>query len=367
MNNNFSINVTMEPDLNRLYQESLELLSALVNTPSITGEEQQAADLIEQFLKDRGVETFRKHNNIWCFNRYQNNSKPCILLISHHDTSAPLNKSTEPGNVKIEEDVIYGLGSNDAGGSLVALIATFLYFYESVDLPFNLCLAATAEEENSGINGIRSILDVLQQADFAIIGEPTAMQMAVAEKGSMVIDCKVKGVSGHAAREEGDNAIYRALKDIDWFRNYQFPIMDNHPQPVKMTVTEIASGIQHNVIPATCNFTVDIRFDHNYTPKEIINTIINHTSCEFDLRNAVSKPCAIDLLHPIVTAGCSIGLETYLSTTSSDQCWLEIPAVKIGPGNPGCSHMENEFIAIEQIEEGINTYIRLLRNLNLIN
>lgn len=365
MNNNFRTHTAGVPDLNSLYQEAVELLSRLINTPSISGEEQEAANLVAQFLADHGVDAFRKYNNVWCYNRYQSSSKPTILLISHHDTPKPIKLNSDPFHPIIKEERIYGLGSNDAGGTLVALLATFLYFFENPDLPFNLCFAATAEEENSGAHGIRSILDVLKQADFAIVGEPTAMQMAVAEKGSMVIDCKVKGISGHAAREEGDNAIYRALKDIDWFKNYLFPIMDGCPQPVKMTVTEISGGTQHNVIPAACSFTVDIRFDHNYTPREIINTIINHTQCEFDVRPNVSKPSAINLLHPIVLAGISLGIKTYLSPTSSDQCWLEMPSIKIGPGNPTCSHTENEFIGVEQIEEGINIYIKLLSQLDL--
>lgn len=237
MNTISKIKLTEGPDLNHLYQESLELLSSLISIPSISGDEMLTADQIETFLNLQGINTFRKHNNIWCYNKYMDASKPTILLNSHHDTVRPNEQYTrDPFSPIIEEEKIYGLGSNDAGGPLVALTATFLYFFERKDLSFNLCLAATAEEETSGELGIRSILPDLKEISFAIVGEPTGMHMAIAEKGSMVIDCVSKGRSGHAAREEGDNAIYHALKDIDWFKSYLFPIMDDQPQPVKMTV-----------------------------------------------------------------------------------------------------------------------------------
>ncbi|KRT18011.1 acetylornithine deacetylase [Pedobacter ginsenosidimutans] len=366
MNTISKIKLTEGPDLNHLYQESLELLSALIAIPSISGDEMLTADQIESFLNLQGINTFRKYNNIWCYNKHLDASKPTILLNSHHDTVKPNEQYTrDPFSPIIEDEKIYGLGSNDAGGPLVALTATFLYFYERKDLPFNLCLAATAEEETSGELGIRSILPDIKEISFAIVGEPTGMHMAIAEKGSMVIDCVSKGRSGHAAREEGDNAIYHALKDIDWFKNYLFPIMDDQPQPVKMTVTEIKAGIQHNIVPAECSFTVDIRFDHNYTEREIMNTIINHTSCHFTLRPNVLKPSFIDMLHPVVISGLSLGRKTYLSPTSSDQGWLDMPSVKMGPGNSARSHTADEFIGIEEIEEGIDIYISLLETLKL--
>jgi len=366
MNTISKIKLTEGPDLNHLYQESLELLSSLIAIPSISGDELLTADQIESFLNLQGINTFRKYNNIWCYNKHLDTSKPTILLNSHHDTVKPNDQySRDPFSPIIEDGKIYGLGSNDAGGPLVALTATFLYFYDRKDLPFNLCLAATAEEETSGDLGIRSILPDISGISFAIVGEPTGMHMAIAEKGSMVIDCVSKGRSGHAAREEGDNAIYHALKDIDWFKNYLFPIMDDQPQPVKMTVTEIRAGIQHNIVPAECSFTVDIRFDHNYTEREIVNTIVNHTSCHFTLRPNVLKPSFIDMLHPVVISGLSLGRKTYLSPTSSDQGWLDMPSVKMGPGNSARSHTADEFIGIEEIEEGIDIYISLLETLEL--
>lgn len=354
------------PDLNQIYQQSLQLLSTLISTPSFSSDEMLTADAIESFLNLSGVNTFRKYNNVWCYNKYMDAEKPTILLNSHHDTVQPNGQYTrDPFNPSIEDEKIFGLGSNDAGGSLVSLIAAFLYFFERDDLPFNLCLAATAEEETSGELGIRSILGDLKDISFAIVGEPTGMHMAIAEKGSMVLDCVAKGRCGHAAREEGDNAIYHALEDIEWFRTFQFPIMDGQPQPVKMSVTEIRAGIQHNIIPAECHFTVDIRYDHNYNERELINMIINHTSSYFKIRPNVLKPSFIDLTHPIVVSGCSLGRATYLSPTSSDQGWLDMPSIKMGPGNSARSHTADEYIGIDEIEEGINIYIAILESLDL--
>ncbi|KLT64486.1 M20/M25/M40 family metallo-hydrolase [Pedobacter sp. BMA] len=364
MNNNRIKTAAGVPDLNSLYQQSIDLLANLIATPSFSGAEDATAEIITSFLNARGVNTIRKYNNVWCYNRHLDLSKPTILLNSHHDTVRDNNQYTmDPFLPQVIDDKIFGLGSNDAGGSLVGLIATFLHYYPMEGLPFNLCLAATAEEETSGENGIRSILKDLKPIDFAIVGEPTGMQMAIAEKGSMVIDCSAKGRAGHAAREEGDNAIYHALKDIEWFKTYQFPIMDGAPVPVKMSVTEIGGGIQHNIVPVECHFTVDIRFDHNYTEKEIINTNINHTSSYFKIRTNVLKPSHIDLTHPIVRAGLSLGRTTYFSPTSSDQGWLDMPSVKMGPGNSARSHTANEYIGIDEIEEGINIYINMLASL----
>lgn len=366
MNNNIRKNSTGGPDLNEIYQESLKLLSDLITKPSFSGDEMLTADTIESFLNLKGINTFRKYNNVWCYNKHMDTAKPTILLNSHHDTVRHNGQYTrDPFAPSIENEKIFGLGSNDAGGSLVSLAGAFLYFFDRDDLPFNLCLAATAEEETSGELGIRSILNDLKEISFAIVGEPTGMEMAIAEKGSMVIDCVAKGRSGHAAREEGDNAIYHALKNIEWFKGYQFPIMDDQPQPVKMSVTEIRAGIQHNIVPAECHFTVDIRFDHNYNEREIVNTIMNHTSCDFKLRSNLLKPSFINLTHPVVVSGLSVGRKTYFSPTSSDQGWLDMPSVKMGPGNSARSHTADEYIGIDEIEDGINIYIDLLESLDL--
>lgn len=352
------------PDLNSLYNHAIELLSTLISIPSYSGFENKTADEIELHLSKWHVSTIRKLNNVWCYNKHFDIQKPTILLNSHHDTVKPNEQYTrDPFSPVIYDDKLYGLGSNDAGASLVSLISVFIYFYESENLPFNLCLAATAEEETSGANGIRCILEDLKEISFAIVGEPTNMQIAIAEMGSMVIDCISKGRSAHAAREEGDNAIYKSLRDINWFSNFQFPIEYGLAQPVKMSVTQINAGLQHNIIPGTCHFTVDIRFNHSYTSREILNTIVNHTLCSFNVRPNILKPSHIDLLHPLVVAGLGLGRKTYLSPTSSDQGWLDMPSIKMGPGESARSHTADEFVNIEEIEEGITIYVRLLESI----
>ncbi|KQC00736.1 M20 family metallo-hydrolase [Pedobacter sp. Hv1] len=349
---------------NILYHQAIQLLEKMIATPSFSGEEKQVADQVESFLNTYLVPTTRKHNNIWCYNKYYDTKKPTILLNSHLDTVKPNEQyKLNPFDPTIKDGRIYGLGSNDAGGALVALTATFLHFYAQKDLPFNLCLAATAEEENSGQKGIRSILNDLLPISFAIVGEPTTMQIAIAEKGSMVLDCLATGKSGHAARAEGINAIYKAIKDIQWFSTYVFPVESNLPNPVKMTVTQIQAGQQHNVVPGECAFTVDVRFDHSYTVKEIMNVIQNHTFCDIKIRPNILTPSAIDVLHPLVKTGLAIGRKTYISPTSSDQGWLEMPSVKMGPGDSARSHMADEFIFLAEIEQGIAIYIELLESI----
>ena len=347
-----------------LYDQAIVLLEKLIRIPSFSGQEKLAADQIEDFLAEQYVFTMRKYNNLWCYNKHFDPAKPIILLNSHHDTVQPNPQySNDPFNPVQKDGKLYGLGSNDAGGPLVSLISTFLYFHDRKDLPFNLCLAATAEEENSGQKGIKCILDDLMPIAFAIVGEPTNMQMAIEEKGSMVLDCISTGRSGHAAREEGDNAIYKAIRDIGWFSRYQFPIETGQPNPVKMTVTQIKAGIQHNIVPGECSFTVDIRYNHSYTEKEIMNTIKNHTFCDTMLRPNVLRPSAIDLMHPIVKTGISIGRKTYLSPTSSDQGWLDMPSIKMGPGESARSHTADEYIYLSEISDGITIYIDLLESL----
>lgn len=344
--------------------DSFELLKKLIACPSYSGSEEKTADLIESFLQDRYVFTLRKFNNIWCYNLHFDQSKPTILLNSHHDTVKPAMAYTNnPFEPIVKDGKLFGLGSNDAGGALTSLIATFLYFYKRRDLPFNICLAATAEEENSGERGIKSILNELLPLSFAIVGEPTNMQMAIAERGSMVLDCKSFGRAGHAAREEGDNAIYRALKDIQWFSSYHFPIESAVMGPVKMTVTEINAGIQHNMIPAECHFTVDIRLTDAYSEKELLHIIQNHTFCEFTVRLGVLKPSCIEQAHPVVQTGIAIGRTCYISPTSSDQGWLNVPSVKMGPGESARSHTADEFIYLDEISEGVSVYIKLLESL----
>jgi acetylornithine deacetylase len=272
----------------------------------------------------------------------------------------------DPFCPEVSGGCLYGLGSNDAGGCLVALIATFLHFYSYQGLGFNVCLAATAEEENSGNNGIKAILPLLGKLDLVIVGEPTLLQMAIAEKGNLVIDCVSNGRSGHAARDEGDNSIYKCLKDLNWFSTYQFPEANKGLPSVKMTVTMINAGMQHNIIPAKCEFTVDIRHDESYTHQQILDVVKQRTSVQVTPRPGSLGASSISPDHPIVRTGLALGCKTYVSPTSSDQAWLNIPSVKIGPGNSARSHSSDEFIFLEEIKKGINLYIKLLDTLPLV-
>ena len=347
--------------MKHLYEQAVLLLENLISVRSFSGEEGVAAGEVEKFLKEHAVTTIRKFNNIWCYNKHFDQRKPTILLNSHLDTVKPnAQYSNNPFEPITKDGKLYGLGSNDAGAALVSLIAAFLYFHERKNLPFNLCLAVTSEEENSGQKGIKCILKDLMPISFGIVGEPTNMQLAIAEKGAMVLDCISTGRSGHAAREEGDNAIYKAIKDIQWFSSYHFPIEEGKPNPVKMTTTQIFAGLQHNVVPGECSFTVDIRFDHNYTAKEILNTIKNHTFCDTSVRPNVLSPSSIDISHPVVKSGLAIGRRTYLSPTSSDQGWLDMPSIKMGPGDSARSHTADEYIYLSEISDGITIYIDLL-------
>lgn len=344
-----------------LFDDSLELLQKLIRIPSFSKEEEQTASAIDLFLQDRGIKTHRKNNNVWAFNQYFDTAKPTILLNSHHDTVLPNPGYTrDPFAADIEDGKLYGLGSNDAGGCLVSLMAVFLHFYGQENLKYNLCLAATAEEEISGKNGIELIIPELGQLDFAIVGEPTLMQLAIAERGLMVLDCIVHGKAGHAAREEGDNAIYKALPDIEWFRTYEFAKKSALFGPIKMSVTIIEAGSQHNVVPATCKFTVDVRVTDAYRNEEVLKIIQQNVGCDVIPRSTRLKSSSISTDHPIVKAGIALGRETYGSPTTSDQALLDIPSLKIGPGDSARSHMADEYIYVDEVKEGIALYIKLI-------
>jgi acetylornithine deacetylase len=347
-----------------LYTQALTLLQQLIAIPSFSKEENLTADLIEQYLQLQSVKTHRKMNNIWAWNEHFDASKPTILLNSHHDTVKPNSGYTRnPYDAIIEDGKLYGLGSNDAGGCLVSLIHTFLYFYNKENLKYNFCLATTAEEEISGINGLELIIPDLGKLDFGIVGEPTEMQLAIAEKGLMVLDCVAHGKAGHAAREEGENAIYKALTDIEWFRNYRFPIESEVFGPVKMSVTIINAGSQHNVVPASCTFTVDVRVTDAYRNEEVLEIIRQHVKCDVTPRSIRLKPSKIPKEHPIVQAGISLGRTTYGSPTTSDQSLLDIPSLKVGPGNSARSHTADEFVYVDEIKEGIELYIKMLEKI----
>lgn len=345
-----------------LHIQAIELLRKLIATPSFSKEEDGTATIIENFFNQNGVVASRHLNNVWACNQYFDVSKPTVLFNSHHDTVKP-NKgySLDPFTPIEKDGKLFGLGSNDAGGALVTLIATFLYFFDQKDLKYNLILAATAEEEISGKNGIESLLPLLPKIDCAIVGEPTLLQMAVAEKGLMVLDCVAYGKAGHAARKEGENALYKAMNDIEWFRTYQFEKVSEFLGPVKMTVTSIETENKaHNVIPSECKFIVDIRLNELYTHEEFLKAVKKNIQSHASMRSDRLRSSSISIEHPLVKAGIKLGKKYYGSPTSSDKALMPFPALKIGPGDSARSHTADEFIFIDEIKEGIEVYIQLL-------
>lgn len=348
-----------------LYQSAYELLKGLIRLPSFSTEEHQTADLIHSFLEKEGINAFRYLNNVWAKNLHFDEKKPTILLNSHHDTVKPNAGYTLDPFEPLEKDgKLYGLGSNDAGASLVSLWAVFVYFFEK-KLPFNLVFAASAEEEISGKNGIEALLSHLPKIDLGIVGEPTEMHMAVAERGLMVLDCTATGKAGHAARNEGENAIYKAMKDIEWFRNFRFPRKSEYLGEIGMNVTVIQAGQQHNVVPDLCRFTVDVRSTDAYTNLEILEIIRKNVACEVQARSTRLNPSGIRLDHPIVLKAQEIGRTLFASPTLSDQALMPFETVKMGVGKSARSHTADEFVFLEEIEQGIGIYIQLLENLIL--
>lgn len=344
-----------------LHAEAVELLKRLISIESFSRQEDKTADVIQRFLSQKRIQVQHNMNNVWAFNKNYKPGKPTILLNSHHDTVRPDSSWTrDPFKPAVEEGKLFGLGSNDAGASLVSLLAAFLHFYDQEDMKYNLVFAATAEEEISGKNGIEMIIPRLGEINFALVGEPTQMHLAIAEKGLLVLDCKATGKSGHAAREEGENAIYNALKDIDWFRNFQFPKVSEFLGPVKMTVTIIKSGSQHNAIPDLCEYTVDVRITDAYSNEEIIDIIRKNVSSEITPRSTRLKSSSIDKNHPIVEAGIGLGRTVYGSPTTSDRALINAPSLKIGPGDSARSHTADEFVYLKEIEEGIDLYIKMI-------
>lgn len=350
--------------LSVLTQDAIFLLKQLITNQSFSREEDKTAGLIEEFFRERAIPYRRKKNNVWSRNKYFNPELPTILLNSHHDTVKPNPKWTlNPFEPTVQDGKLFGLGSNDAGGCLVSLLATYAYFYYRSDLKYNLVIAATAEEEISGTEGIELLLreNDLPPIDFAIVGEPTQMHLAIAEKGLLVLDCIAHGKAGHAAREEGINALYLALDDINWVRNYQFPKVSPTLGPIKMTATIIQAGSQHNVVPDTCKFTLDVRVTEQYTLEEVTKIIKEHLKSEVTPRSVRLKPSGIPLTHPIVQAGLVLGRETYGSPTTSDQALMDFPSLKLGPGHSERSHTADEFVYLSEIEEGIELYVKMLK------
>jgi len=348
-----------------LQQDAVELLKELIGTPSFSQEEDQTAGIIENFFAARNITAKRAGNNVFAFNKYYEESKSTILLNSHHDTVKPNPHYTkDPFLPVLEDGKLFGLGSNDAGGCLVSLIAAFLYFNDNPDLKYNLVIAATAEEEISGTNGIEYALKYLPDIDFAVVGEPTGMEMAVAERGLMVLDCTSYGKAGHAAREEGDNAILKTIKDIDWFSSYRFPEVSDLLGANKMSVTVIETENKaHNVIPGQCRFVVDTRINELYSFEDVLEIINAHVKCEVKPRSTRLRSTTIQLDHPLIKAGLKLGRTYYGSPTTSDKALMPFPALKMGPGDSARSHTADEYIYMEEIKEGIELYIQLLKQL----
>ena len=344
-----------------LAADALALLKRLIATPSFSREEDQTAALIEEFFRAKQIPAQRLKNNVWAQNRHFDPAKPTLLLNSHHDTVRPNTSYTIDPFSPIERDgKLFGLGSNDAGGCLVSLLATFVHVYDRPGLTHNIVMAATAEEEISGRDGLELLLPELPPISFAIVGEPTDMQLAIAEKGLLVLDCTAQGVSGHAARDEGENAIYNAIRDINWLTTYQFPKVSPTLGPIKLSVTMIHAGTQHNVVPDTCSFTIDVRVTEQYTLEEVIDTIRANIRADVKPRSIRLKPSSIPVDHPIVRAGLALGRHTYGSPTTSDQAVLNCPSLKCGPGLSARSHSADEFIYLREIGEGIEGYIRMI-------
>lgn len=351
----------MDDFINELTNSAIDLLKKLIETPSFSKEENKTADVIQAFFSERSMPFSRVENNVWSRNQHFNKDLPTILLNSHHDTVRPNASWTkDPFEALVDGDKLYGLGSNDAGGPLVSLLATYLYFYYRTDLPVNLIFAATAEEEISGKNGIELLLPKLPKITLGIVGEPTQMQLAIAEKGLLVLDCVSFGVAGHAARDEGENAIYKALKAIEWFASYQFPKVSAMLGPIKMSVTGIKAGGQHNVVPDCCEFMVDVRATDAYSLEETLEIIKRHVSCEVQPRSVRLRPSGISQEHALVQAAQSLGCSLYGSPTLSDQSLMPFETVKIGPGDSARSHSADEHILLTEIKEGVKLYIKLL-------
>lgn len=351
--------------IDTLFNKALKLLRQLIATPSLGREEGKTADIILQFLSSEHISASQHLNNVWCVNKFYDAARPTILLNSHHDTVKPNSKYTrDPFGADVEDGRLYGLGSNDAGGCLVSLIVTFLHFYGREDLRYNLVLAATAEEEISGKNGIEALLPLLPPFDAAIVGEPTMTNLAIAEKGLLVLDCVAQGEAGHAARNEGVNAIYKAMEDIRWFQSFLFPRVSQSLGPIKMTVSVIdTENKAHNVVPASCHFVVDVRVTDEYSHEEILDIIKRSVTCEVTPRSMRMRSSKIAINHPLVAAGLNLGKTTYGSPTTSDQALISVPSLKCGPGDSARSHTADEYIFVREIREGIETYINLLTDI----
>lgn len=351
------------------YSEYLDhatgLLRRLIATPSVSRGESDAADIMEQTLRDCGFSPQREANNVWAVAPGYSDNKPTLLLNAHIDTVKPVASWTrDPFSPDVEGDMLYGLGSNDCGGGLTALLQVFRCL-SGKEQAYNLIYLASAEEEVSGRDGISRALPLLPEVSVAIVGEPTSMQPATAEKGLMVIDAVAHGRSGHAARDEGVNAIYIALDDIGWLRSFRFDKVSPLLGPVKMTVTVIGAGTQHNVVPDECRFTIDVRTNEYYKNEDVFNFLKTRLNSEITARSFRLSSSGISPSHPLVRRCIEMGMTPFGSPTLSDQALMPFPSLKLGPGDSSRSHSADEFIRISEIDTAIKTYIRLLDGLKI--
>jgi acetylornithine deacetylase len=347
------------------FKEAVELLEKLISIPAMSRDEEKRAKYLTSWFEKRGIEVHREMNNLWCVSPGYDPKKPTILLNSHIDTVKPVDGwDHDPFHPHNNGERLVGLGSNDAGASLVCLIQAFRIL-SKVPQSYNLILGVTAEEEITGKNGIEALLPVLPRIDLGIVGEPTGMQPAVAEKGLMVLDCTVHGKAGHAARNEGDNAIYKSLDAIRWFQQKKFPEQSNFLGPVKMTVTMVHAGTQHNVVPDKCEFVVDVRINEFYSPELLFEDICKEAPCEVKARSFRLNSSRIDPGHPVVISCLEHGRVPYGSPTLSDQARMPFTTLKLGPGESARSHTANEFILLDEIQEGIDLYLDILNGLSI--
>ncbi len=345
-----------------LTQGAIELLQELISISSFSGEEDKTADAIQKWLAGFGIKTARQFNNVYVFNKHFDENKPTLLLNSHHDTVKPNSAYTkDPFHPHIEDGKLFGLGSNDAGGCLVSLLATFAHFYEHDNLNHNIIMAATGEEEDAGDKSLTALLPILPKIDVAVVGEPTLMDLAVAEKGLIVFDAVVEGTPSHAAHPNNDNSIYNTIDVLNWFKAYSFEKVSDALGEVKLTVTQINAGSQHNVVPAKVDLVVDVRVNDCYSNKEIADILEKEAPCKMTPRSLRLNSSAINPEHDLVKSGLALGRKTYGSPTLSDQAALSCQSVKLGPGDSTRSHSANEFIYVNEIEEGIDLYIKILK------
>ena len=348
--------------IEKLTENAISLLKNLIETQSFSQEEKNTAKLIEAWFLENEIPFKRTKNNVWATNKYFDESKPTLLLNSHHDTVKPNSAYTkDPFKAVVADGKLYGLGSNDAGGCLVSLLATFTNFYAAENLKYNVVIVASAEEENSGPNGLNSMLSIIPHIDVAIVGEPTLMNLAVAEKGLIVLDAVVQGTPSHAAHPNNNNAIYNTIEVLQWFKDFKFEKTSEALGDVKMTVTQISAGSQHNVVPAHVDLVIDVRVNDAYSNHEIAAILQEKSPCtKITPRSLRLNSSSISTSHDLIKTGIAMGRETYGSPTLSDQAVLSCQSLKLGPGDSTRSHSADEFIYLAEIEEGIRIYIELL-------